>query len=99
MRRRMRIAWLGVAGLLAVASGCGRGADLVIATDWPRADCDRLGRESGHRIAWVRLSPGDDPTRRLDRLGPIDLILGGRVGGYRRLESAGRLGDWRVARR
>ncbi|MEO6812227.1 MAG: hypothetical protein ABI353_24225, partial [Isosphaeraceae bacterium] len=58
-------------------------------------------------ITWVRLRPGDDPTRVVGRYRQADLVLGGSVSAYRRLASAGLLAttgpgnqsSWRVARR
>jgi hypothetical protein len=93
--------------LATIGSGCGRGEGLVIATNWTEAECAALVRDIPARITWLRVAPGEDPTRVLDRPVAIDVVLGGPASSYRRLAAAGRLGPvdrqgragWRVARR
>lgn len=86
---------LSLVTLLIGFSGCARGPDLLIVTDWSAEECRALDAlifpVNPATITWVRLRPGDDPTRVVGRFRKADLVLGGPVSAYRRLASAGLL--------
>lgn len=92
------------AGTLHGAGCVPGGADLVVVTDWPGSELSELKSAlAPSRLAWVRPTAGHDPTRLVSRGLPADVVLGGPIAGYRRLDAEGRLapGDgqhWRLAR-
>lgn len=74
-------------------SGCRPGADaLIVVTNWSsRARAELEAAWSPSQIFWIQPTEGDDPTR-LAGLGMVaDVVLGGPVAGYRRLEEEGKL--------
>jgi hypothetical protein len=106
----------------AALSGCAAIAEdeIVVVTSWGERDCRVLEAEFSRwssspaealdaptRIRWMRLAPGDDPARPRERLGAVDVILGGLSSSYQRLAEDGGLANpevgtgplWIVARR
>jgi len=88
---------LSLALLFLTLSGCGStDIPLIIATNWPKADRDRveaLLRDSGDRgsVVWVILAPGEKLESAVDRRGGVDLILGGSFLTSARLVASGRM--------
>lgn len=93
--------------VLVALSGCARSGPEVatIITNWSEADCAALEAAIPTPVSWVRTATGEDPTRLVGRVVPVDLVLGGPVSSYRRLEQEGRLlvsgtsRGWEIARR
>ena len=78
--------------------------EIVVATCWGDRECRALETEFARwssspeealdqptRIRWIRLAPGDDPALVADRLGAVDVLLGGLATSYERLAEAGHL--------
>jgi hypothetical protein len=77
--------------LACLASGCTQPSSsaLRVATDWTPAETDRLPLPDDRVIVWIRVLPGDDPTRLLEADPAIDLVLGGPWASFQRLDHAG----------
>jgi ABC-type Fe3+ transport system substrate-binding protein len=94
---------IGLVLSLCGAFGCARsGSDaLVIATPWAESEQRAIEAQFHHwsgalageaiSITWIRLDPGEELERVVERDPRIDVLLGGAASGFRGLAATGRL--------